>query len=587
MFVDYDNSVGTAEKLKFLEDEIYISTAYTYESGMILMIKFLEALWVLNNGANGDHLWFFESQSREQVIMDIIGAQSQPGENDILFFSLSVDAEINIIKIDPSQRIIKNTYNEGKENVLNFIEINETFYPIFSYEQIYYESNPLGKSALEPFRGLNGGRWPIEVTREKAKARENDDAKKSEALKDILDLLLKEKELSHYPWQTLGKVKEYMSSLEMFSPSDTELLDKIIEEKQCQYCCVLKDLITLKCKNQVCKEDLLNSVCQDTNKLIVINNWEKENQNELIAKCPVCKDPLDDEDIELIVGSELFQQKKKESLDREKIQNPPKSQCKCCLEEKLENLFYQDEEVNCIHVCWECMIENVRRNNLECVECHIKYTDLYLAKIKQWEYPCFYCKENKNLVREFSGKLCTNHKICCLSCLQLFQEYGSCLACNSDKFDNAQMEKLKQILEKECKQCGKPYSRFENLENKNCFCNVCENCQCESIESCLICRKEFEDGIKNLLRRVKNEKDDEERRRRLRMRQCGICQETRNITDMRGLDCNHYFCENCLKEMLTYYIENRMLDKAIRCPHDECGSEIRAQFLEDLLSKEL
>ncbi|CAG9310130.1 unnamed protein product [Blepharisma stoltei] len=585
-FIDYDNSITTADKLQFLEQQVYISTAYTYESGLILMIKFLESLWVCKNGLNDENKWYFDSQSPEQFINATIGVGSQPGENDILFFSFSIDAEINIIRVDPSFKVIKNTYNEGKENVLNFIEINETFYPIFSYEQLYYESNPIEKAVLEPYRSLNGGKWPIEIIREKAKSKENSDQSKFEALKATLDLFLKEEEISHFSWQTLGKIKESISSLGIFSDSDTELLDKIIEDKQCQYCCVLKDVITLKCNNKVCQEDLYNSIVQDTGNLIVINNWEKENQNELIAKCPVCKEPLDEQTIELAVGSELYQAKKQESLERERIQVPIKIQCKCCLVEKEEGNFYKYDVADCAHVCLECMLENIRRNQLECPECHIQYSEPFLATIKLWGMRCCFCKEGKNILKGYSGKLCEAHNITCLSCLNLFREWKYCMACGA-QFDEDKLKELNKLLEKECTKCGKNYSRLEELESKDCLCNICKSCQCESIDSCIICRKEFEDGIKNILRKAKDDKNEEERLRKLRIRQCVICQETRYITDMRGLDCNHYFCEACLADMLKYYIENRMLEKATCCPHDDCGIQINPHTLQSLLSPEL
>ena len=359
-----------------------------------------------------------------------------------------------------------------------------------------------------------------------------------------------------------GKLKKITEDLKKFSSNSRHLeqLERFLEIRKCDYCLQHKNFMVLECGHKVCFEDLIEVVASATDNKMILNNFEKTLYEE--PKCPVyCPVMISRETILAVLGDK-FNYYQSLAFEREAVQNPRTKHCNLCkTDQYLENF----EEGFCGDICSGCIVACLRIGRRECPVCVSEFPEKSVRAMMLRTNFCVDCKQEKTLIKEFIGKTCEAHDIVCIECLEKTLKLNFCRPCMG-YIDEGFKIKLNLAMHRECWVCHNPYSRSEPLEQKNCFCGVCSECQRNDIEKCLFCEERLPEEVtrdldlRNALKKAKES---------LKQFHCSFCNLTVDIKDIYMGKCTHGICANCMKKYMEAYLNCENFDKLGKCPECE------------------
>lgn len=346
-----------------------------------------------------------------------------------------------------------------------------------------------------------------------------------------------------------GKCSEVKKSCEdLFEyVSDQSMVSELLN--LCSFCLKKNCDLKLFCGHLMCKDDAYDLLKQATNGLFVINEFEGP-----IPKCIMCQEMLTTDDLKKILGQDYIvheENRKKRLKIQEQTADKQKGVhlCKECNTKKK----IPDFNSNHMCVCKDCIIGSIQNGN--CKHCGKKFSKDYLKTLK---LICSLCEGNlhESIINHQSHAICQN---CEKNCL----DAEKCLECTSPLTDK-EYSKLSQKYFQSCFACG---NLFKNniLKQRKCGCLTCETCFTNSILNnsgcCSVCGYRLE--------KPKS--------------QCVICLEFYSRDDMLTLNCDHYFCSNCLQQHIINSINQG--NETINCP--SCSEIIDGFIIHSLVNEQL
>jgi hypothetical protein len=261
-----------------------------------------------------------------------------------------------------------------------------------------------------------------------------------------------------------------------------------------------------------------------------------------------------------------------------------------CLCDKCYDMLINQGITDC-RFCKDVLIEHKESN--QCDNCHLEI-------------------DYSNIT---AGLNCENHKLC-LTCIQKSVIDTKCVFCQRPlEADETQL--LVDCYAGLCTICGQFYFSQYLAENTECNCRICMNCkhqygdQVKNVCSCNLnkpkivctyCKNECSQDHTKLDRckhiyctnckrihlstliqdkkiltdcdkcsgYLKSElakiRPQEERKQSTNLITCNICTQSHSDEAISKLECNHSFCNTCLKEYLQYWITSDVIGRFIECP---------------------
>lgn len=346
-----------------------------------------------------------------------------------------------------------------------------------------------------------------------------------------------------------GKCEEVGKNCEeLFSfVSDYCMISELLN--LCGFCLKKSCDIKLFCGCLICRDDALMLLEQATNGLFVLNESEGN-----LPQCIMCQELLTVEDLQKILGKnfaihEENMKKRMKSVEESTDKQKGVHLCKeCQVKRKIS-------EFNSTHmcVCSDCIKTSIQ--NGHCRHCGKKFSKDYLKSLK---LICALCEgeaEDPTIIHQ-------SH-IICQNCEKLCLESEKCLEC-SNPLQEKELAKLSQKYYQSCFTCGK-FSKSDLLKQRKCGCLTCNSCFDNSILNnsgcCSVCGQRLAKP----------------------MSQCVICLESFTRDDMLTLNCDHYFCSNCLQQHIINSINQG--NEAINCP--SCKEIIDGFIIHSLVSEQL
>lgn len=151
-----------------------------------------------------------------------------------------------------------------------------------------------------------------------------------------------------------------------------------------------------------------------------------------------------------------------------------------------------------------------------------------------------------------------------------------CISCTRD-LDQEELRAIEHNFKKPCSYCNTSSICFQLT---NCKCFICLNCQSNNISNNLrICKCSRKINLNDFSVSVCSELSQSQYF-------CGIGYECLPRGDMITLDCDHYFCKNCLQgHIISYFKDNwDEVYKGIGCP--ECRTKINGHTIQASLAPE-
>ena len=172
---------------------------------------------------------------------------------------------------------------------------------------------------------------------------------------------------------------------------------------------------------------------------------------------------------------------------------------------------------------------------------------------------------------------CPSHDPCCNECEAESFEKEFCIVC-SRTLSVKEMSDFKPVLSKVCDRCNNEKTSTKEI---NCDCFLCDECVDFFVRynngKCSQC-KNHEGFITKNLENMKKTPLPEP------IAECQICYSYFQRSQMRTLDCDHYFCEECLKCHISPLLKDRkVITSGINCPL--CPEKISHYIIQDLVTE--
>lgn len=236
----------------------------------------------------------------------------------------------------------------------------------------------------------------------------------------------------------------------------------------------------------------------------------------------------------------------------DKLENSPLlncSTCKLCGKSKSLRSFAFGH----MCLCKKCMQKGLKGMN--CPYCNKTFTQADLKKAKIVCGACFMFREKGVIISH-------EDHIVCQKCEKTCLDFNCCIVCN----EQLSKEEEKQLVEKyfiNCYSC-KSYYPSNYVSMRKCSCNLCDKCYDQSINknkgSCTFCGNQLVISKKI----------------------CEICTEYFLRDEMLTLNCDHFFCNPCLKQYISTQISSG--NEEIICP--SCKSIIDGIIIHSLITPE-
>lgn len=379
----------------------HLETNYSnqeFESLIVKIMKVLIAISYVIHKDHEDYSFLLIDKSLEEHVNNELHISNTSEEKSILFLALILECSVRIIRID-SGNITVLPYNFGKKDVLNLICINDICHPLITNEmKLYEEQDQITRERLtdayKKIKADNNERDGTSAAPTLEQKQTNKELQTDfESLKSSIeakDIQLTESSsfinilLSKNIDLTLTEVKRLLDYGEKYCHHDLQLLDKIKIKAQDHQCCwnleMVDSLVTLKCKHKFCDSCLVEYISHKTGGLFVYNDFELKNEGCSYPTCPECQSNSIDLGIIKQVLKKDFILYQKQARIREHQKNPIIIQCKTCLQELSETLFFDDVEL-CQDNCSECLLENIRLNKPYCSHCEKKIPQDFIDRI--------------------------------------------------------------------------------------------------------------------------------------------------------------------------------------------------------------
>ena len=190
-----------------------------------------------------------------------------------------------------------------------------------------------------------------------------------------------------------------------------------------------------------------------------------------------------------------------------------------------------------------------------------------LANIPQIYPPCIVHKTS--VYKRYIN--CKDHVLCELCQVECFNK-GYCIICYK-KLSAEEEKNIEDNLLEFCILCKNNFFP-DHGEYKQVLCKNC-------LSSNFLLENQLNKSNEDLMIMLKEEKP---KKRKISLTLCHICLKSYTRDEMITLDCDHFFCGNCLKEYILEFSKNHRddLHKGINCP--ECLTYINDHTIMALLS---
>jgi hypothetical protein len=351
-----------------------------------------------------------------------------------------------------------------------------------------------------------------------------------------------------------------------------------ILHKLCNFAdCSAEALITLGCSHMFCGPHL-DAYCSSRTQgfYLTITEFGEE---RLI--CPIdSTQPIEDENLEVLLGSERFSQsmhiRRTRYFEEVGRRHPGKRMCCVCNQINATGIFITD----CQHTCLDCMIIQLRQDDMpDCSHCGQETNEECLEIYRDHKQKCQGCGIFRKAISEFSREVCPKcNKVPCVECAHK----PMCMKCGVD-YTSEHAARIVQTLPVLCQMCGVKVLYYEQVSCR-CFCYECIN----SLKpvSCRACKVPYTDlmirGAAKAYRPSNNIN-------------CTICGEKHFVNEILTLLCDHRFGEVCLTDYVKFVLQDfgdakrqAMVGKdGIKCPQHGCDVCLDTHILANLIPQDL
>ena len=316
--------------------------------------------------------------------------------------------------------------------------------------------------------------------------------------------------------------------------------------QHCDYCLGEVGTVQLGCSHRFCQKDAFELLGKATNWLFVVDPSEA-----MDPACLICGVLMAQWDVKRILGDsyEHYYLQMKERT---------KTTYKCGLcEQNLEKESFSEDHF-CL--CTNCLKE-ILEENLLCPAC-FKFT--YSENPQKSK--CFICESTKYP----ESVVCQSH-YCCENCD--YKLYQTKLCVCGRELNQEELLLLNLKHKSQCEQC----QSYEN-QLRDCGCQLCEECFQSSISQngsvCFVCSKQLQEIDIAELQKLYLDVPP--------VKTCNICFQEYPMNSMITLDCEHYFCRDCLT---TYFSgEIRSNKSEVFCPN-ACAIPVNPHIIQNLVSE--
>lgn len=351
-------------------------------------------------------------------------------------------------------------------------------------------------------------------------------------------------------WKNYGKVQikceeiqKSCDDLYMFISANNVICEVL---GVCRYCESARAECRLACGDLFCREDAKVMISEQTSGNFVLPKDEYIN-----IECYICKSPIGENDIRTILDKDYHKYyqacqsrilEKKQKLEAEQ----GITHCKNCLSHKHISKFPLSHPCLC-ESCFPLKISN----NI-CPYCQYKFP---LDTFKSLKYVCSQCESPLPplpLINHSNHALCEN---CEPSCL----DFNACIICQS-QLTPVEEKVLNEKYYQSCYNC-KSFFPSVLISIRKCGCLLCHNCMDQGLKfnsgNCLMCGEKLK-----ILKKA-----------------CEICMESFHRDEMTTLNCEHYFCCQCLLQYLNTQINSGL--GIIGCPN--CNEAIDGFIIQSMV----
>jgi len=341
--------------------------------------------------------------------------------------------------------------------------------------------------------------------------------------------------------------------------------------KQCNADCLAPAEYGLSCGHSFCFKTIDNHCRMATNGQYI----SFPDLGERPLTCPLCPTEIIDRDLRWILRDKYngvytaSQLRKYTLLSRNGFRV-----CSICNVNQEEANFIPN---SCGHTCCKCLITEARFGRYRCKLCNIVLTEGNLKQLQGIRLKCHCCGKFWRAIEDFSPINCPQ---CNMQRCNTCSQQPVCMGCNYD-FTN-EIEKIKMFLPLKCSLC-KAVLLYDEERTCRCLCLRCINS--DRPEFCRKCKRNYNEYEKHLI--MQNYRPEDNIR-------CNICAERHFYSEVKTLNCEHRFGEECLQSYIWYalqdfmgYVKSGTIDprEGIICPEKGCRLMIDMPIIEDLLNE--
>jgi hypothetical protein len=229
---------------------------------------------------------------------------------------------------------------------------------------------------------------------------------------------------------------------------DQEFLGRFLLEL-CPHCFTRRVEIQLHCGHTFCKE------CLVTYTRTSLDSDEFKGQ----LKCLSCFEELTEEDLSSFLSVHY---RKLLKLSAQDMQT-----CNVC------GTFNQFDgwmiKGFCQHICLNCLIDSVRKDQLVCQADGQRYPDRLIEKVHALKQLCANCTQPKSAISEFEPFPCLKHPMC-KECVRICCAKRRCLPCRR-MLSSQELEAFRKKLVR-CLKC-RAVRKFDPQLKCQCLCETC------------------------------------------------------------------------------------------------------------------
>ena len=212
------------------------------------------------------------------------------------------------------------------------------------------------------------------------------------------------------------------------------------------------------------------------------------NSSVPILGCPICEQKISENEIKAIFSCEF--ENKRKILERPFIIQAitdSKILCKKCKKMcRAENFL----DYTCMHMCKDCIAENLRYENMNCDYCENEFDNI--EYILNEMVVCDYCKNTVYYVGNFVKKLYDGHLLCG-PCLINSLNNNICIECHT-VLSAKEAKEIALLLFENCTICDKSVLKENIILFACCDKYICNHCFSDT-EFCPQCQQNLVNSI--------------------------------------------------------------------------------------------